>query len=395
MRKSWVAALAAAAMVWTAGQASAKDTIVIGYVDDLSALVAEAGNDSLNAVKLAVAEANAAGGVKGKQIKLVVYDGKVDPQLTSTFVTRAIEDDGAVAVFGGNVSGAVPGVITIANEQRVPFFGMSAAADVFTNPSTPYYFRFGPSNSQDAAAVANLIGQSGFKRVAIINNSLPFGLDGTSAITAALKGRGVEVVVNEVYEVNATDITPQVVKVRDSKPDAIVVWPYPADGGRVLRTMARLNVAVPTIIARVALFDTFRKLAAETAEGAVVPNTVDTDRPDVKAMLAKFNAEFGLRPPTMFIAMGYDGAKAAIKALADDKVQASIDGNNIAAARVALRDAVENIGAFDSIQGAAGNKLVFDAKSNQGLRGDNIFVWGQVRDGKLVKADLKALAAQK
>jgi hypothetical protein len=59
MKQSWVAVVTAAAMAWTAGQALAKDTIVIGYIDDLSRLVAEAGNDSLNAVKLAVAEANA------------------------------------------------------------------------------------------------------------------------------------------------------------------------------------------------------------------------------------------------------------------------------------------------------------------------------------------------
>jgi ABC-type branched-subunit amino acid transport system substrate-binding protein len=196
MRQPWVAALTAMAMGWIAGPTLAKDTtIVIGCTDDLSALVAEAGNDSLHAVKLAIAEANAAGGVKEEQIKLVIYDGKVDPQLTSTFVTRAIEDDGAVAIFGGNVSGAAPGWIIIANEQHVPVFGMSAATDLFTNPSTPYYFCFGPSNSRDAAAVVTLVQQSGFKRVAIINNSLPSGLDGAKAISAALKERDVEVAI--------------------------------------------------------------------------------------------------------------------------------------------------------------------------------------------------------
>lgn len=395
MRATWISALAAATMALAGVSAFAKDTITLAYVDDLSTLVAEAGNDSLNGVKMAVAEANAAGGVKGKQIKLVVYDGKVDPQLTSSFVMRAIEDDEAIAVMGGNVSGSVPGVINIANEQRVPFLSMSAAADAFTNPSTPYFFRFGPSNSQDAAAVANLIAKSGLKRIAIINNSLPFGLDGATAITAALKSRGIQVLINEVYEVNATDVSPQVLKVRDAKPDAIVVWPYPADGGRVLRTLARLNVKVPTIIARVALFDTFRKLAGETANGMVVPNTVDTDRADVQAMLKKFNAQFGPRPPTMYIAMGYDGAKAAIKAMADDKVQAAVTSNNLAVARVALRGALESAGPFDSIQGAAGNKVVFDVKSHQGLRGDNVFVWAQVQDGKLIKADLRAFAKKK
>ena len=395
LKRIGMAGLAAAALSWSAGSALAIDEIVIGVVDDLSALVAEAGNDSLNGVKVAVEEANAAGGVNGKKIKLVVYDGKVDPQLTSTYVTRLIEDDEAVALFGGNVSGAVPGTITIVNEEQVPFFSMSAAADNFTDPSTPYFFRFGPSNSQDAGAVADLIAQSGFKKIGIINNSLPFGLDGAKAITAALAEKGVEVIINEVYEVAATDVSPQVAKVRDAAPEAIVLWPYPADGGRLLRTMAQLNVKVPTVIARVALFDTFRELAGEAANGVVVPNTVDTDRPDVQAMLEKFTAAHGQRPPTMYIAMGYDGAKAAIKALGDEKVQAALDDDDLEGARVALRDALEVIGTFDSIQGAAGNTLKFTADNHQGLHGDNIFVWAQVQDGKLQKADVATFGAKK
>ena len=395
LKRIGMAGLAAAALSWSASSALAIDEIVIGVVDDLSALVAEAGNDSLNGVKVAVEEANAAGGVNGKKIKLVVYDGKVDPQLTSTYVTRLIEDDEAVALFGGNVSGAVPGTITIVNEEQVPFFSMSAAADNFTDPSTPYFFRFGPSNSQDAGAVADLIAQSGFKKIGIINNSLPFGLDGAKAITTALAEKGVEVIINEVYEVAATDVSPQVAKVRDAAPEAIVLWPYPADGGRLLRTMAQLNVKVPTVIARVALFDTFRELAGEAANGVVVPNTVDTDRPDVQAMLEKFTAAHGQRPPTMYIAMGYDGAKAAIKALGDEKVQAALDDDDLEGARVALRDALEAIGTFDSIQGAAGNTLKFTADNHQGLHGDNIFVWAQVQDGKLQKADVATFGAKK
>ena len=395
LKRIGMAGLAAAALSWSASSALAIDEIVIGVVDDLSALVAEAGNDSLNGVKVAVEEANAAGGVNGKKIKLVVYDGKVDPQLTSTYVTRLIEDDEAVALFGGNVSGAVPGTITIVNEEQVPFFSMSAAADNFTDPSTPYFFRFGPSNSQDAGAVADLIAQSGFKKIGIINNSLPFGLDGAKAITAALAEKDVEVIINEVYEVAATDVSPQVAKVRDAAPEAIVLWPYPADGGRLLRTMAQLNVKVPTVIARVALFDTFRELAGEAANGVVVPNTVDTDRPDVQAMLEKFTAAHGQRPPTMYIAMGYDGAKAAIKALGDEKVQAALDDDDLEGARVALRDALEVIGTFDSIQGAAGNTLKFTADNHQGLHGDNIFVWAQVQDGKLQKADVATFGAKK
>jgi hypothetical protein len=93
--------------------------------------------------------------------------------------------------------------------------------------------------------------------------------------------------------------------------------------------------------------------------------------------------------------MGYDGGKAAIKALATPKVKAALDADDLEAARVALRDAMESVGAFDSLQGAAGNTLKFSAASHQGLHGDNIFVWAQVKDGKLVKADLKSFTPKK
>jgi ABC-type branched-subunit amino acid transport system substrate-binding protein len=159
--------------------------------------------------------------------------------------------------------------------------------------------------------------------------------------------------------------------------------------------MAQLSMKIPTVIARVALFDTFRELAGDAANGVVVPNTVDTDRADVKAMLAKFAATRGQRPPTMYIAMGYDGAKAAIKALGDGKVQAALKADDLPAARVALRDALETIGTFESIQGAPGNTLKFTANNHQGLHGNDIFVWAQVENGKLQKADVAAFGKKK
>lgn len=387
-----VAAIAATGVTLSSASVRAMEEIVIGYVDDLSSLVAEAGNDSLNGVRIAVEEANRAGGINGRQIRLVTYDGKVDPQLTSTFVTRVIVDDEAIVVLGGNVSGAVPATIQIVTEEMVPFFSMSAAADEFTDPPKPYFFRFGPSNSQDAVAVADLIADSGFETVGIINNSLPFGLDGANAITAALGAHGIEVIINETYEVNATDLSPQVAKLRDADPDAIVVWPYPADGGRVIRTMAQLDVDKPTVIARVALFDTFRELAGEAADGVMVPNTVDTSRADVRAMLDVFAERFGQRPPTMYIAMGYDGANAAITALGEASVQAAIEAGDLHAARQALLAAMETIGSFESIQGAPGNRLQFGPGQRQGLQGDSIFVWAEVQDGGLITADLEAFA---
>ncbi|MCZ7660351.1 MAG: ABC transporter substrate-binding protein [Xanthobacteraceae bacterium] len=363
------------------------DEIVFGFLDDMSGVAAETGVDGLHAVQMAIEEANAKGGINGRKIRLISYDGKQDPQLTATFATRFAEDDNGLILIGGNPAVPVAAAIPVINELKVPYFTLSAATDAFTNPSTPYHFRFGPANGQDAQAVAGFIAEKGFKKAAIINNSLPYGLDGGGAVERALKARGVEVVAHEVYDTNATDLSPQVVKIRDAKPEVVIIWPYPADGGRVLRTLHQLNVDAVRVVARIALYATLRKMAGETADGALVTNTVDTERPEVQAFFKAYNQKYGEHPPTMYIAMAYDAAKVAIEVAGAPEVQAALAKKDIEGARNAVRLATERIGRFVGVQGGKGAAYQFSATRHQGPPDQNWFVWMEVRNMELFKAD--------
>ena len=130
-------------------------TIKIGYLDDLSDAAAESGNDSLHGAEQAVKEINAAGGVNGRQIELVVYDVKESADLAVGFVRR-VAQEGVVAFAAG--AGAVPvaAEIPVAGQLKLPMIGLAAATDAFTATPQPYYLRIGPSNSQDATAVAKM-----------------------------------------------------------------------------------------------------------------------------------------------------------------------------------------------------------------------------------------------
>jgi branched-chain amino acid transport system substrate-binding protein len=362
--------------------------VVLGFLDDMSGVAAESGNDALHAVQIAIDEVNQKGGIRGGKVRLVVYDGKQDPQLTATFATRFAEDDEGLILIGGNPAVPVAATIPVINELKVPYFTLSAATDSFTKPSTPFHFRFGPANSQDAAAVADFIAERGFKKAAVINNSLPYGIDGGSAVEKALKERGVEVVAHETYDTNATDLSPQVVKIRDGKPEIVVIWPYPADGGRVLRALHQLNVDAVRIVARIALYETLRKMAGETGDGALVTNTVDTERPEVQAFFKTFSERFGERPPTMYIAMAYDAAKVALQVAATDEVQAALEKGDLEGARDAVRVNMERIGRFEGLQGKPGTAYQFGPNQHQGPPNRDWFVWMEVRNMGLVKADI-------
>lgn len=368
-------------------QAAAAD-IVFGVLDDMSMAAAETGQDAMHAIQIAIDEANNAGGIKGHKLRLVVYDGKQDPQLSSTLATRFAEEDKGLVLIGGNPAVPAAAVIRTANELKMPYFSLSAATDSFTNPSTEYHFRFGPANSQDAVAVSDFIAERGFKRVAIINNSLPYGLDGGGAVERALKARGLQVVAHETYDTNATDLSPQVLKIRTAKPEVVVIWPYPADGGRVLRTLAQYKVDAFRVVARIALYETMRKVAGETGDGALVTNTVDTDRPDVQAFFKTFGARWGEKAPTMYIAMAYDAAKVAIQIAGQPEVLAAWDKGDVAGARAAFKNAVEKIGSFKGLQGKPNASYHFGPNQHQGPPNKDWFVWMGLKDTKLVKPDL-------
>ncbi|WP_434668090.1 ABC transporter substrate-binding protein [Paraburkholderia sp. A3BS-1L] len=383
--------LAAVAFACSVSAHAAAPTVICS-VDDRSGAAADTGTQGFQAVQLAVDEANAAGGVAGHKISLISYDGKTDPQLTATFASRCAEDDKALVIIGGNPSAPAAAMIPVATDDKIPYFMLSAGTDSLTNPPAPWHYRFGPANRQDAAAIADLLAKQGFRRPAIINNSLPFGTDGARATRAALEAKHITVVAQQTYDVNATDLSPQLINLREAKPDVLLVFPYAADGARVLRTAHQLSINMPIVVSRSALLDTLRRLAGPASDGVLVPDTVDADRPDVKKFFADFNGRYGAHQPTLYPVIGYDAAKAALEAIAAPAVQKALDAGDIPGARLALRNAMDQMGQFKGLQGEAGATYHFSAQQHHGSPDKNWYVFVQVADGgtRLVKPDLSA-----
>lgn len=356
--------------------AVAQEAIKICSVDDRSGAAADTGNESFRGLEIAVEEANAAGGVAGHPVEIIEYDGKTDPQLTASFAARCAEDDNALLIFGGNPAAPAAAITPIANEYGVPYFMMSAGTDNLTDNPAPYLFRFGPRNAQDAIAYSQMLEEQGFKRVALIFNTLPFGLDSASVAKEYLAQHGIEVVAEEGYDVAATDLSPQVINIKAADPEAVLVFPYPADGGRVLRTLEQLDVNAPVLVTRSALLKTLREIAGSASNGILIPNTVDTARADVQAFLATYEEKYGeATQPTLYPVIGYDGAKVALEVIARPEVLAAIDSGDIAAARAAFRDGVLAIGDFSGLQGKEGAQYHFADDQRHGSPDENWFTF--------------------
>lgn len=366
--------------------------LTICSIDDRSGAAADTGIESLNGLHMALDPVNAAGGINGQAIEIIEYDGKTDPQLSATLASRCAEDDGGLLIIGGSPTAPAAAMVPVANQNRIPFYILAAASDALTDDAA-YQFRFGPRTRQDALSVANQLADLGVKRVGIINNSVPFGIDGSTTVTAALKEKGIEVVARETYDVAATDVTPQVINLSAADPDVILIYPYPADGARVVRTIRQMGLEAPLIMPRVGLMSTFRELAGADADGILVPSSVDITRPEVKAFFDDYGARFTPVAPTPSAVQGHDAGTLAARVLADADVQAAVQAGDLPGAREAIRAATGRLGQFTGLQGRAGMTYQFSPEQHHGPADDTIFVFTQVANGgkDLTAPDLAAI----
>ncbi|WP_417722524.1 ABC transporter substrate-binding protein [Salipiger sp.] len=386
-------ATATAALALSAGLAIAEPLdLVICDVDDRSGAAADTGIESLNGLNMVLEPLNEAGGINGQKIELVTYDSKTDPQLAANFGTRCAEDDKALMIIGGSPSAVANSLVTVANQNKIPLYILAAASPDLTDDAK-YQFRFGPKVTQDSIAVADALAEKGVKKVAIINNSVPFGISGAASATESLAPKGIEVTTQQTYDVSATDVTPQIINVMQSDPEVILIYPYPADGARVMRTIRQLGLTQPVIMPRVGLMKAFRDLAAETGNGVMIPSSVDPAREDVAAFFDDYIAKFGPLALSPSPAQGHDAGTLLVKVLQDDAVQAQIQAGDLQGARDAIVEATTRLGAFGGLQGQKGVDYDFTS-GHHGPPDNGFFVFVEVAgDGQeLIGADTSKLA---
>ena len=132
MKRPLLALVAAAMIFGSTSPAGAADPIKIGVNLELSGPASGWGTPQLNSIQLYVDEANAKGGINGRQIQIEVLDNKSDPSQAKLNTTKLI-DDGVVAILGaGNTPDSMP-MIPLVEAAKVPMIA-NAAAGAVTSP---------------------------------------------------------------------------------------------------------------------------------------------------------------------------------------------------------------------------------------------------------------------
>lgn len=225
-------------------------TLDIGVADALTGGAAVYGLPQSNAVQMAVEEINAAGGVKvgadTYMLNVIAYDDKANPTEATNAVRKLIDRDGVKFILGFCCSGATGAVASfIANEDAVMLVGNAAERSITTR-EIPNLVRTRPPADYTGAAAGTFVGQKGHKRVAVLGAlDVGFYASYVDAFEGELKKAGGEIITREAFGLKDRDMTPQLTKIRELRPDAILVVGYVEPAAFIYRQAVELGIDVP------------------------------------------------------------------------------------------------------------------------------------------------------
>lgn len=324
------------------------DSVKIGMNVPQTGFAAADGNSALIGAQLAVEQANAQGGINGKQVELVVYDDQASPKEAVPIANKLIEKDGVVAAVSGSYSGATRAAAGIFQAAGVPYISAYAIHPDITR-SGDYVFRTSFMGEVQGHAGAKLIGDAlGKKRVVLITLKNDFGKSLAAGFKEKAADFGIEIVNEYEYSIKDRQFGPIVSRVRADNPDAIYASGYFFTAGPLVSQLRAAGVEAPVIGQEGYDSQKFIEIAKDAAEGVIITTSLDRDSKseETKSFIREFQKKAGYEAD-MVGASGH----TAVKVLIDAMRRAGTDD------KAAIRDAIASAKVTASTGTITFNKL--------------------------------------
>ncbi len=321
--------------------------IRIGFSMPLSGSFAEAAVSQLNTYELWKEQTNARGGMlvdgRRRKVEFVKYDDQSKPEQSVRVYEKLITDDKVDLLFAPFGTQFHMAVAPVFEKHKFPVVG-NTAASVVLKQVKPGYIWFATSAMPDAmmAQLVAMMKQQGVKNVAIISNVLPFTKELRNFVEPELKKAGMNVTVSQEYPPDIKDMTPMLLKVKQAKPDAILMLCYPMESVQYSRQARELGVNAPFHFMSLGPSDAFYSKAVGKAGIGIVTMGHWSPRKDWKgsqAFLDDYRARFKDEPDYLNSSLSWMSAQITEQAVA----KAGLDKQKI-------RDVIAK-DTFDTING--------------------------------------------
>ncbi|MFI5331063.1 MAG: ABC transporter substrate-binding protein [Desulfobaccales bacterium] len=255
--------------------APAAEPIKIGAFFALSGPAAPIGTPTKLVAEMVVDQINQAGGINGRPIELVVGDTESDPAKAASIAKKFIFSDKVAAIIGPTSTGEGMQVKKIVEEAGMPTFMTVGGDPPIMKETGPFTYVF-KSPQRSSTAVKKLYGylkEKKLTKVALLTASDPFGKDGVVWLKKLAPDFGITLVAEEAFGPKDTDMTPQLTKIKNVAPQAIIVWTIGPAGAIVAKNKAQLGIAIPLFQCHGQPGPEYVQLAGKAAEGDRMPAT--------------------------------------------------------------------------------------------------------------------------
>jgi len=346
MLRRGVLTLGATAMLALPALAQQGQPIRVGAVLSVTGPASFLGDPEDKTLRLYVNRINAAGGVNGRPIQLVIYDDGGDANRARTFATRLVEDDRVVAMVGGTTTGTTMAMRPVFEEARIPFISLAGGIEI-VDPVSPYTFKTPHTDRMACEKIFADIRARGMTRVALISGTDGFGQSMRTQCLRVAQAAGIQIVADEQYGPRDSDMTPQLTRIRNTAGVEAVANPGFGQGPAIVtRNYAQLGIRLPLYQSHGVASAEFINLATPAAaEGVRLPAAAllvaeqlpasDPQRQVLIDYKTAFERETN-QPVSTFGGHAYDGLMMLVDAI---KRAGSTDGTR-------LRDALRQTRGF-------------------------------------------------
>lgn len=346
--------LSTVSSIGCSSSANKTDEIILGHYGSMSGAQATFGQSTDNGIRLALDEINAAGGVKGKPVRLITYDDKGDAREAGAAVTRLVNRDGVTAVLGEVASSLSLAGAPICQENGVPMITPSSTNPEVTKKGDMIFrvcfidpfqgwvvAKFARENEKIKAETAAIL----YDQV----NAYSVGLQ--EEFEKAFTEMGGRITTKQTYQEGDQDFSAQLTAIRSSEPDAVFIPGYYTDVGNIAVQARKMGIDVPLLGGDGWDSSKLAKIGGKAIDGTYYSNHYSHQDPNprVQDFIRKYHEKHNETPDGL-AALGYDAMRLLVEAMSRAN---SLSGEDIAAELAATQD-------FDGVTG----KISIDADRN-------------------------------
>ncbi len=298
------------------------DGLKLGALLPITGDLSSIGQNMPEAVKIAVDEINACGGVNDKPVTIIAEDDQTDPTAGSAAMTKLAEVDKVAGVVGSFASSVSSSAVNIAAKNKVMMISPGSTSPVFTEQAKNgdfqgFWARTAPPDTYQAQALAALAKEKGFKNVStvVINNDYGVGFE--QQFVEAFEKLGGSIAGKDKpvrYDPKAATLDSEAAAAFANKPDAVAAVLYTETGSILLQSAYNqgLSEGVTFLLTDGVYSPDFVKQVGKTSDGkSIISGALGTvpgaDGKALEAFTTKWKEKTG-KDVTAFVPHSWDAA---------------------------------------------------------------------------------------